>query len=380
VQDDLATARQAAASGMVLLRNEGGALPLPRDLKSLLVVGADADAGVQAGGGSSQVTPVGGYARKIPLGASNALSFFRVSAFDPPSPLAAIQARVPGVQVRWVDGRYKRQAALLASQVDAVIVFANQWEGESSDVPDLSLPGGQDELIDAVEAANHRTIVVLQTGGPVLMPWNEHAGAILEAWYSGSGGAEAIADVLFGAINPGGRLPVTFPASEDDLPNRTVAGMYGPQDASVTVTYKEGADAGYRWFKRAGRTPLYAFGYGLSYTQFSLRNLQVTGGATLTVSFDITNTGPRAGTDTPQAYVMSRAGKPGLRLTGWVKRGLAPGETQHVQLAADPRLLADFLDGNWHVEAGHYMVGVGENAGDLRLAAGADIDARVLPP
>jgi len=380
MQDDIATARQAAASGIVLLRNEAGALPLPRDLKSLVVIGADADAGVQAGGGSSQVTPVGFYARQIPLGASNALNFFRVSAFDPPSPLAAIQARLPGVQVRWVDGRYKRQAALLASQADAAIVFANQWEGESSDVPDLSLPSGQDELIEAVEAANRRTIVVLETGGSVLMPWRDRAGAILEAWYSGSGGAEAIADVLFGTVNPGGRLPVTFPASEGDLPNRLVAGMYAPQGEAATVTYKEGADSGYRWFARTGRAPLYAFGYGLSYSQFSLRNLSVAGGATLTVSFDVTNTGTTAGADTPQAYVTSRAGKAGLRLIGWTKRTLAPGETQHVQLVADPRLLADFADGGWHVAAGSYVVRVGENAASLPLAASAVVDNRVLPP
>jgi beta-glucosidase len=378
--DDLATARQAEAAGIVLLRNEAAALPLPRDLKSLLVVGADADAGVQAGGGSSQVTPIGGYARQIPLGANNALSFFRVSAFDPPSPLAAIQARLPGVQVRWVDGRYKRQAALLAAQADAAIVFANQWEGESSDVPDLSLPGGQDELIAAVAAANHRTIVVLETGGPVLMPWRNNVAAILEAWYAGNGGAEAIADVLFGAVNPGGRLPVTFPASENDLPNRTVAGMYVPQGAAINVTYNEGSDAGYRWFARTGRVPLYAFGYGLSYTQFSLRNLSVAGGATLGVAFDLTNTGRRAGADTPQAYVTSRAGKPGLRLIGWAKRSLAPGETQHVQFTVDPRLLADFNDGHWQIAAGKYVVGVGENALDLPLTAATQIDARVLPP
>jgi beta-glucosidase len=388
LSDDIATARHAASAGIVLLRNQDNALPLPRTLHSLLVVGADADAGVQAGGGSSQVTPVGGYAREIQLGASNALSFFRVSAFDPPSPLATIQARLPGVQVQWVDGRYTKQAALLAAHADAAIVFANQWEGESSDVPDLALPGGQDSLIEAVAAANRRTVVVLETAGPVLMPWRDHVGAILEAWYAGTGGADAIADVLCGLVNPSGRLPVTFPASEADLPNQAVAGMYMPNGAQVpdfdrlNVTYAEGADAGYRWFARTGKRPLYPFGFGLSYSAYTLSNLLVRGGTTLTVSFDVTNTGTRPGADTPQAYVTSRAGKPGVRLIGWSKTTLAPGETHHVTLTADPRLLADFAiqTNTWHVPGGDVTVGVGESAVDLPLSATTQIDVRDLQP
>jgi beta-glucosidase len=383
---DAAIARRAAAAGIVLLQNEkrdqDHTLPLPRTLHTLLVVGADADAGVQAGGGSSQVTPVGGYAREIPLGASNGLEFFRVSAFDPPAPLAAIEARLPGVHVLWVDGRSAKQAAFLAAGADAAIVFANQWEGESSDVPDLSLAGGQDGLIAAVAAANRRTVVVLETGGPVLMPWRDRVGAILETWYAGNGGAEAIADVLFGQVNPGGRLPVTFPATEADLPNRSVPGMYLPSGAPVNVTYAEGADAGYRWFARAGKKPLYPFGFGLSYTSYSLSNLRVQGGATLTVSFDITNSGTRAGADTPQAYVTSRAGRPGLRLIGWSKTALAPGETHRVTLTADPRVLADFIaQGNkWHVPAGSYTVCIGESAQNLPLTATAQLDSRDLAP
>jgi beta-glucosidase len=380
--EDVATARHAASAGIVLLRDQNDTLPLPGTLHSLLVVGADGDAGVQAGGGSSQVTPVGGYAREIPLGVSNALSFFRVSALDPPSPLAAIQARLPGVQVQWVDGRYPRQAALLAARVDAAIVFANQWEGESSDVPNLSLPGAQDSLIDAVAAANHRTVVVLETAGPVLMPWRDHVGAVLEAWYAGTGGADAIADVLFGMINPSGRLPVTFPAAEADLPNQAVAGMYLPVGAEVNVTYAEGADAGYRWFTRNRKRPLFPFGYGLSYSTYSLSNLRVQGGATLTVSFDIANTGARRGADTPQAYVTSRTGKPGVRLIGWSKTTLAPGETHHVSLTADPRLLADFATqtNKWHIPGGEFTVGVGENEVDLPLTATTQIESRDLPP
>jgi beta-glucosidase len=214
------------------------------------------------------------------------------------------------------------------------------------------------------------------------MPWRDRVGAILETWYAGNGGAEAIADVLFGQVNPGGRLPVTFPATEADLPNRSVPGMYLPSGAPVNVTYAEGADAGYRWFARAGKKPLYPFGFGLSYTSYSLSNLRVQGGATLTVSFDITNSGTRAGADTPQAYVTSRAGRPGLRLIGWSKTALAPGETHRVTLTADPRVLADFIaQGNkWHVPAGSYTVCIGESAQNLPLTATAQLDSRDLAP
>jgi beta-glucosidase len=219
----------------------------------------------------------------------------------------------------------------------------------------------------------------LETGGPVLMPWANHVAAILQAWYPGSGGADAIADILFGADNPSGRLPVTFPASERDLPNQTVAGMYDPQGTAVSTTYAEGADAGYRWFARTGKTPLYPFGYGLSYSQFKLANLHVEGAPTLTIEFDVTNTGTRRGADTPQAYVTSRAGIPGLRLLGWSKRLLAPGETQHVTLTPDARLLADFSDA-WHVPGGKVSIGVGEDSGHLTLTASADVAARDLRP
>ncbi|HTZ72154.1 MAG TPA: glycoside hydrolase family 3 C-terminal domain-containing protein [Acetobacteraceae bacterium] len=383
VPADIATARQAEAEAIVLLRNEkNAALPLPHTLKTLLVVGANSDAGVPAGGGSSQVTPVSGYARRIELGNDGMQGYFRVAAFDPPAPLATLKARLPGTRILWADGRYPRQAILLAHRADAVIIFADQWEGESSDVPDLSLPSGQDALIAAVAAANPRTIVVLETGGPVLMPWRNKVPAILEAWYGGSGGADAIADVLLGKINPSGRLPITFPVSETDLPNPVVAGMYQSPGAAVSVDYPEGSDAGYRWYARTGKTPLYPFGFGLSYTHFALINLQVEGGQTLVISFDVKNTGPRPGADTPQAYVTSRAGKPGLRLIGWTRRTLAPGETQRVTITADPRLLADFAPARsmWHLSGGSYRVAVGPDAATPTLTGAANIDDHLLPP
>jgi beta-glucosidase len=379
---DVAVARHAAEQAVVLLRNEQGLLPLPATTRRILVVGAAADAGVAAGGGSSQVTPVGGYARVFELGSGGPGEIFRQQVFDGPSPLAAIRARFPAAQVLWADGRYPRQAALLSAVCDAAVIFVQQWAGEANDVPDLSLPDGQDGLIEAVSAINKHTIVVLETSGPVLMPWRDRVGAILEAWYPGSGGADAVADILSGAVNPSGRLPVTFLATERDLPNTLLNGMYVPAGAAVNVAYPEGADAGYRWYTTHGNTPLYPFGYGLSYTSFALSNLHAAGGAVLRVSFDVKNTGGQAGFDTPQVYVTSRAGVAGPRLVGWSKRFLRPGETQHVEITADPRLLADFgpIFPRWHVAAGDYSVGVGENVAALELSTTVHMAAADLPP
>jgi beta-glucosidase len=379
---DVESARRAAEQGVVLLRNEGGVLPLGKPARCILVAGGQSDVGVAAGGGSSQVTPVGGYARVFELGSSGQGEIFRQQVFDPGSPLVAIRARVPGAKVLWVDGRYPRQAAAVSSVCEAAVIFVENWSGEANDLPDMSLPEGQDALIEAVAAINKHTVVVLETGGAVLMPWRDRVSAILEAWYPGSGGADAIADVLFGAVNPSGRLPVTFVAGERDLPNLMVNGMYAAAESSVGVSYAEGADVGYRWYATHGKVPLYPFGFGLSYSSFALSNLKAGGGAALKVSFDVKNTGARAGFDTPQVYVRSRAGVAGPRLIGWSKRFLQPGETQHVEVVADGRLLGDFgkILPRWHVEEGDYEVGVGENVGDLGLTATVHMDGADLPP
>ena len=270
----------------------------------------------------------------------------------------------------------------MSSVCEAAVIFVQNWSGETNDLPDMSLPDGQDALIEAVSAINKHTVVVLETGGPVLMPWRDRVSAILEAWYPGSGGADAVADILFGAVNPSGRLPVTFVAGERDLPNLMVNGMYAAPGSAVGVGYAEAADVGYRWYATHAKTPLYPFGFGLSYSSFALSNLKAQGGAALKVSFDVKNTGARAGFDTPQVYVTSRAGVAGPRLIGWSKRFLQPGETQRVEVVADARLLADFgtLLPKWHVEEGDYEVGVGENVADLGLTATVRMDGADLPP
>ena len=196
---DLEAARRTEAEGIVLLKNQN-VLPLPKTLPSLCVFGANADAGVPAGGGSSQVTPTGGYARKIPLTAEPDVPEFGVQAYDPPSPLSRLQAKMPGAKILFADGRYPSQAAMLARFCGAAIVFAQQFSGEEVDVPDLSLPFGQDALVQAVASVNPHTVVVLETAGAVKMPWLAKTAAVLEAWYPGSGGADAIADVLFGRL------------------------------------------------------------------------------------------------------------------------------------------------------------------------------------
>jgi beta-glucosidase len=382
VKADVGVARAAEAEGIVLLSNPSAVLPLPTDLRCLVVAGGESDAGVPAGGGSSQVAPIGGVARDVKLGGEGLAGLYREQVYDPPSPLAAIRAKLPHTKIFWLDGRYPTQAALLASLCPAAIVFVQQWAGEDSDIPELTLPSGQDALINAVTHANRHTVVVLETGGPVFMPWLKQAGAVMEAWYGGSGGAEAIAGVLFGDINPSGRLPMTFPSGVLDLPNLTLSGQYMQAGRAFDAAFPEGSDVGYRWYARTGKSPLFPFGFGLSYSAFAYSGLSVSGGATLKIGFDVRNTGTRAGTDVPQIYLTSRGGQPGVRLLGWHKQMLQPGETAHVTLTADPRLLADYeaVAHKWHVHGGVMAVSVGANAGDLKLSGSAAVDDRMLAP
>jgi beta-glucosidase len=380
---DAKIARQAASEGTVLLANPKNLLPLSRDVKRIVVIGGHADVGVLSGGGSSQVIPTGGPALSIGMGGEGPAAAFRTMVFDPSSPLKAIKARVPGAEVRFIDARYPSAAAALARGADAVVVFATQWMIEGEDAPDLTLPDGQDALIEAVATANPKTIVVLETGGPVLMPWLAKTGAVLEAWYPGARGGEAIADVLFGDVNPSGRLPVTFPASTAQLPRPELPGFGQSEDGRFEVSYdKEGSDVGYRWYARKKLKPLFPFGFGLTYTKFDYANLKVEGGDTLSVSFDVRNSGKVAGRDVPQLYLTDAAGKPRTRLIGWSSVTLAPGGMTRVTLKTDPRLLADFDEAahGWHVAAGHYQVALGASADDLRLKGAADLkDERIKP-
>jgi beta-glucosidase len=370
-----------AEEAMVLLKNEGGLLPLAKTAKTIAVIGAHADVGVLSGGGSSQVYPAGGRAVQglLPAGWPGPVIYY------PSSPLKALQARFPGAKVVYNDGTDPAAAAKLAAASDLAVVFADQWTTESEDVPSLTLPKNQDATIAAVAAANAKTVVVLETGGPVTMPWLDKVGAVLQAWYPGTSGGEAIARVLTGEVDASGRLPVTFPAALDQLPRPVLDGDPKKPDDLFAVDYTiEGAAVGYKWFDKKGHQPLFAFGHGLSYTTFAYDNLKAeTKGGALTVSFDVRNTGKRTGKAVPQVYVSPKAGgwEAPQRLVGFKKVELAPGATTKVSLTVDPRLLATWNEKahGWSVAAGDYTVTLGASSRDTAAKADVAVAAKSLP-
>jgi len=386
-----AVALDAAQRGIVLLKNDG-LLPLGAQIRRIAVIGGHADAGVLSGGGSAEVIPFG-HALGVPIGNDDAV----LALYDRSPPLAAIRALAAHTAVSFSNGRYPSEAAALAGHADVAIVFATEWASEGMDAPDLSLPDEQAALIAAVAAANPRTIVVLETGNPVTMPWLARVGAVIEAWYSGERGGDAIANVLFGRVDATGRLPITFPGTQaqlvypelpglDSLISQWAAGASRFQSARAlppfSVAYSEGSDVGYRRFAKQGLTPLFAFGHGLSYTRFRYGDFALRGGQTLTASFTIANTGLRAGTDTPQIYLTNRPGGRAMRLLGWSQVMLNPGERRRVAVSVEPRLLADFdpQANAWIIRAGPYEASLGAASDALQLRAEAYVGARTLKP
>jgi beta-glucosidase len=364
-------AREIAENGIVLLRNEGGVLPLRAPAK-VAVIGGMAEFGVLAGGGSSYVTAIEGPGIQTPAMGVSAVGVPRMMIYHPSSPYQALRRALPDTEFLLSDGAYPKAAAQVAAMADVAIVFATQWTTESIDVPDLSLPHGQDALIAAVAAANPRTMVVLETGGPVLMPWLGDVAAVLEAWYPGGQGGVAIANVLTGAVDPVGRLPLTFPASEDQLPRPELVGVglsaYDAANAKAVfpLPYEEGADVGYRWFARHGLRPLFPFGFGLTYTRFDYRDATAAWDETARVAFTVANIGERSGTDVAQVYLTAIDGRPEPRLVGWAKVRLAPGASARCDVVVDRRLLArfDIARQCWRIDAGEYTFAVARDAGD----------------
>jgi beta-glucosidase len=319
----------------------------------------------------------------VPVGGSGVMgSSARDLLLMPSSPLAELRRLLPDADVDFDPGVSPAEAALLARRSDVAIVFAIRVEGEGLDIPDLSLPWGQDAVIEAVAAANPNTVVVLETGNPVALPWRERVRAIVQAWYPGQAGGRAIAEVLTGAVNPSGRLPVSFPADLAQTPRPELPGLGAPRRTPTTIRYDEGAEVGYRWFARTGRRPRYPFGHGLGYTSFAYHDLEVTGGETVAASFTVENTGRRAGADVPQLYLVEAPGERRLRLLGFERVELAPGESRRVTLTADPRLLARFDGGvgRWRVARGAHRVAVGPSAdvGGMALAADVVLEARLF--
>jgi beta-glucosidase len=371
-------ALESARQGIVVLKNDG-VLPLAADTTArIAVIGGFSRLGVPVGTGSSAVTPPGGFAAEIEIGGPGIMGSSRNLYLLPSSPQAELGTLLPGAEIDFDPGMTPPESALLARRCDVAIVFAIRVEGEGFDLPDLSLPWGQDAIIDAVASANPNTIVVLETGNPVAMPWRDEVRAVVEAWYPGQAGGRAIAEVLTGAVNPSGRLPITFPADLAQTPRPELPGLGEPWGTPTTIRYDEGAEVGYRWFAAQGARPLYAFGHGLSYTTFAHGDLEVTGGDTITASFTVTNTGEREGADVPQLYLTDAAGDQRMRLLGFERVQLAPGESRSVTVKAEPRLLAryDADAGRWHIAEGGYRVALGKAADDLVLMAEAQLTER----
>lgn len=365
-------ALEVARRGVVLLQNDG-VLPLGAGVKSVLVVGDNADFGVLSGGGSSQVTPANGKPRIVEGSGDGPLSVFARRLYMPSSPLRELRAQLPGVRVDFDSGYSVGTAALRAARHDVAIVFVTRWEGETFDSASLDLPLGQDELVRAVAAANPRTVVVLQTGNAVALPWRERVGAILQAWYPGQEGGRAIAEIIAGKVNPSGRLPVSFPASLEHWPRRELPGLGLPARTAITVDYPEGSDIGYRRLARRGEAPLFAFGHGLGYTRFEYSGLRLVARDPVTLEFSVQNVGARAGEDVPQLYLVGREDERLQRLVGFERVALQPGESRKLRMTLDDRLLGEFEDGAWRRAAGRYRFAFGHSAVEL----GAPLEARL---
>jgi len=382
-------AQRAAEESLVLLKNSAGLLPLRGPaLKSIAVIGAHADAGVLSGAGSAQVDAAGGSAFVDPHAPTGLAGLLTNQVWHRAAPLASIRSLAADAKVSYDDGLDAARAAQAAKAADVAIVFVQQHTHEGNDVHSLALPGNQDAMVTSVAAANPRTIVVVESGGPVAMPWAGQVGAILEAWYPGIRGGEAIANVLFGKVNPSGKLAVTFPAGDNDLPHPKVPAPPGPEPGPFDgllaprppfpAEYTEGLKVGYKWFDAENKKPLFPFGFGLSYTDFSYSKLQAAGGQGLSVSFDVRNTGKRGGAEIAQVYLSfpSSAGEPPKRLVGWEKVTLAPGESKTVKVTIDPLYLSvfDATADKWAILPGEYTVLAGPSSDKLPLQAKVKLD------
>lgn len=376
--------RHIAEESIVLLRNEHNALPLEAAaLHSIAVIGAHADVGVMSGGGSAQVDAPGGNAisPEAPTAWGHAVYFGS-------APLRYIREQAPKATVKFAAGNDIAQAVALAKHSDVAIVFADQYESEGADTLTLALPNHQDALIAAVAKANPHTIVVLVTGNPVTMPWVDQVSAVVEAWYPGIAGGQAIADILFGKVNPSAKLPITFPRAVADLPHPQIFGIDASrgeaglpehwtreqQRTSFPADLTEGTRFGYKWYESEGKQPLFAFGYGLSYTTYQYDALHVDA-AKRAATFTVRNTGSRAGVEIAQVYVQlpAASGEHFSRLAGFTRVPLAPGEEKTVTVSIEPLTAATFdekKDGFvW--QHGDYTVSVGGSSAELPLTAKA---------
>jgi beta-glucosidase len=378
----LEIAQHLEEQSIVLLKNDNNILPLnPAKLRSVAVIGGHADVGMISGGGSAQVDPPGGNAIAPP---GHKATTWQAHIWFPTSPLKALREKLPNAKVEYNSGEDLSAAATLAKNSDVAIVFAYQWLSEGMDAPNLSLPDNQDALIERVAAANPHTIVVLETGSVVTMPWANKVSGIVEAWYAGSSGHRALANVLLGDVNPSAKLAITFPKSEQDLPHPEIpplqkedigqgtGAVNGPahMQSKYSVHYDEGVKVGYKWYEAEHKEPLFPFGYGLSYTTYSYSGLK-TDSEQKAVAFTVKNTGKRAGTEIAEVYAVlpDGAGEPFKRLVGWQRVSLQPGESKAVTVTVDPLMLSIFdeqKDG-WNLLPGMYKIFAGPSSADTPL-------------
>jgi beta-glucosidase len=385
-------AQEIAEKSIVLLKNQNKVLPLSAEVRSVVIIGGHADVAVPSGGGSAQLDPPGG----SPVPPPPPHDFFSAGirpAWMPSSPLRALEEKMPAAKVSFVSGDDLAAAAAAAKSVNIAIVFAYQWESEAIDLLTLDLSPDQNKLIETVAGANPRTIVVLETGSPATMPWIDRVAGVVEAWYPGIRGAQALANILTGSVNPTGKLAVTFPKSDAYLPHPTLVQpppgslpdfnhlvgddsnifnvLFQPLPA-FQLNYDEGLKVGYNWYDAEHKAMLFPFGFGLSYTNYAYSDLSVTPGEkTTTVSFMIKNTGERTGTEIAEIYASlpEAAEEPPKRLVGWTRVELAAGESKRVSVpvSRDRLTVYDEASDSWKLVRGNYLIRVGSSSEDLPL-------------
>jgi beta-glucosidase len=387
VEKGFEVARRVEEKSIVLLKNSPAVLPIvPSKIHSIAIIGGHADVGMISGGGSAQVDPPGGNAIMPP---GKGATVWQKPVWFPTSPLKALQAKLPNTKIDFDPGTDTKSAASLAKSADLAIVFVYQWLSEDMDVPSLSLPDNQDALIEQVASANPHTIVVLETGTAVTMPWIDKVAGVVEAWYAGSSGHKALADILVGDVNPSGKLPLTFTRSEQDLPHSDAPKI--PSESQVragdvadngapssnasahtgyAVHYEEGAAVGYKWFEEQHKKPLFAFGFGLSYTAYAYSGLTVDSSGK-SAHFTVKNTGKRPGIEIAEVYARLPLGtdEPYKRLVGWTRVALSPGESKIVSVPIDERVLKTFDEEKnaWNTTPGDYQVLVGGSSDNTPL-------------
>jgi beta-glucosidase len=339
--------------GIVLLENDRGVLPLDAGrTRKLALIGPEADLNKNGGGSSA------------------------IDAYKTTTPKQGIEARLGAGKVAFDDGSDAARAAQVARDADVAVVVVGDNMSEGADKPCMGLNCGsqdridRDALIEQVAAAQPNTVVVLQSGGPVLTPWRDRVRGLVEAWFPGQNGGGAIARVLFGDAEPGGRLPATFPVREADQPTSGDPEKY--PGVAERAQYKEGVFIGYRWFDERDLPVAYPFGFGLSYTRFALSDLRIAGDR---VSVTVRNTGARRGTAVPQVYLGLPDPKPGVeqpprQLKAFDRVELAPGQSRRVAFTLGDRAFQyyDEAGAGWRTAPGCYRVMVGQSSRDLPLA------------